>query len=306
MRNRNLILNYIFIGCLVILFLNDHFFKFYYTGWFTGKLSDVVGIILLPMLLTYIFPKLKQYSVFVAGLLFIFWKSSYSEGFIKIYNVVSPISLHRVVDYTDLLVLLLLPFSYILIKNTRFIDHFAFRKVNPSFILLPSMFILMATSPGKRYYEYVPYTGNLYFNYSDFKINKSKDELFSELRKNNIDIQKDTVRIIALNKRRFLYSGKFEQKNLYNDEKIYHISDDSLKADIFREIKIGNQYKIGNIQLGDQTIRDIQLDLRSLDKNVTLVIIKSAKVGENLKAEEVDRKLRKMYKKMLAEKFKAL
>ncbi|WP_429934699.1 hypothetical protein [Chryseobacterium sp. MIQD13] len=266
----------------------------------------MVGIILLPMLLTYIFPKLKQYSVFVAGLLFIFWKSSYSEGFIKIYNVVSPISLHRVVDYTDLLVLLLLPFSYILIKNTRFIDHFAFRKVNPSFILLPSMFILMATSPGKRYYEYVPYTGNLYFNYSDFKINKSKDELFSELRKNNIDIQKDTVRIIALNKRRFLYSGKFEQKNLYNDEKIYHISDDSLKADIFREIKIGNQYKIGNIQLGDQTIRDIQLDLRSLDKNVTLVIIKSAKVGENLKAEEVDRKLRKMYKKMLAEKFKAL
>jgi branched-subunit amino acid permease len=86
MRNKNLILNPAFLICLVVLFLNDHFFKFYYTSWFTGKLSDIAGIILLPMLLTYLFPKLKQNSVFVAGLLFTFWKSPFSEGFIKVYN----------------------------------------------------------------------------------------------------------------------------------------------------------------------------------------------------------------------------
>lgn len=306
MRNQNLILNYIFVSCLIILFLNDHFFKFHYTGWFTGKLSDIVGIILLPLLLTYLFPKLRQHSVFVAGFLFIFWKSSYSENLIQFYNTVSPIPLHRVVDYTDLLVLLLLPVPYMLIRNTRLIDHLAFKKINPSFVLLPSLLVLMSTSRGKRYYEYVPYTGNLYFNYSSFTISKSKEELFSELKKNNIDIQKDTARIIALNRDRFLYSGKFEQKNLYNNEKVYQISDDSLKAEVFRVIEYSHQYKISSIRLGDQTIRDIQFDLKRADNNGTLVTIKSAKIGEDLKAKEVDRKLRKIYKKLLSEKFNTL
>ncbi|SFN07605.1 hypothetical protein SAMN05421594_0836 [Chryseobacterium oleae] len=307
MRNRNLILNYIFISCLAILFLNDHFFKFQYTSWFTGKLSDVVGIILLPMLLTYLFPKLKQYSVFVAGFLFAFWKSPYSENLIQLYNTVSPIPLHRVVDYTDLLVLLLLPVPYILIKNTRIIDHFAFKKINPSFVLLPSMLILMSTSNGSRYFSYVPYSGNLHFNNNtSFEINKSKNEVLLELKKRDIRVEKDTARIIAMNRGRFFGMGKFEQKNLYNNEKFYHVSDDSIKAVAFKMIEESNEYKINTLQLGDQTIWDVQFNMYSKDNNTTKVIVNSARIGEALKAEEVDRKLRKIYKKLLIEKFNTL
>lgn len=307
MRNRNLILNYIFISCLILLFLNDHFFKYDYSGWFTGKLSDILGIILFPMLLTYLFPILRQYSVFVAGLLFTFWKSPYSENMIQLYNTVSPVPLHRVVDYTDLMVLVLLPVPYMLIKNTNIIDRFTFKKINPSFVLLPSVLILMSTSPGKRYFDYVPYTGNLYFNNATFDVNRSTDELFSEIKKRNINIQKDTARIIAMNKTMLLNAGEFEQKNLYNREKIYKVSDDSLKVRIFRMIEKSDAYKINSLQLGDQTVWDVQFDMRSKDSNTSTVItVKSARIGETLKAEEVDRKLRKMYKKLLAEKFKTL
>lgn len=305
MRNKNLILNYIFLACLAILFLNDHFFKYHYTSWFTGKLSDMAGIILLPMLLTYLFPQLKQYSVHLAGVLFAFWKSPFSESCIGLYNSFSFIPLHRVVDYTDLIVLVLLPFPYVLIKNSSVINRFSLKKLNPSLVLLPAVLILMSTSPGNRYFDYVPYTGNLYFNDYSFEVNQSKDEIFSELKKRNIKVQKDTARIIAKSKSRLLSTGTLEQKNLYNDKKIYQVSDDSLKASIFRMINSSNEYTIDSIQLDDQTVWNIQFDMHSrIGNKGTVITVKSAKIGETMKAQEVDRKLRKLYGKLLKEKFK--
>lgn len=305
MRNKNLIFNYVFLSSLVILFLNDHFFKYEYTSWLTGKLSDIVGIILLPMLLTYLFPKLKQHSVYPAGLLFAFWKSPFSESFIKLYNTFSFIPLHRVVDYTDLVVLILLPVPYVLMKNSALIDRFSLKKLNPSLVLLPTALILMSTSPGNRYFDYVPYTGNLYFNDYSFEVSRSKDEILSELKKRNIVVQKDTARIIAKHKSMLLSTGNFEQKNLYNDQKVYQVSDDSLKASIFRMVRSGNEYKIDSIQLDDQTVWNIQFDMHRITENKgTQITVKSARIGETMKAQEVDRKLRKLYGKLLKEKFK--
>lgn len=305
MRNKNLIFNYVFLGCLAILFLNDHFFKYHYTSWFTGKLSDIVGIILLPMLLTYLFPKLKQYSVYPAGVLFAFWKSPFSESCIGLYNSFSFIPLYRVVDYTDLIVLLLLPVPYLLIKNSSAIDRFSLKKLSPSLVLLPTILTLMSTSPGNRYFDYVPYTGNLYFNDYSFDVNQSRDEILSELKKRNIRVQKDTARIIAGSRSRLLSTGTFEQKNLYNGKKVYQVSDDSLKASIFRMVRSSNEYKIDSIQLDDQTVWDIQFDMHIIgEEKGTRIFVKSARIGETMKAQEVDRKLRKLYGKLLKEKFK--
>lgn len=39
-RNDYLIFNWIFIAGLLLLALNDHYLKQYYTCWLTGKLSD--------------------------------------------------------------------------------------------------------------------------------------------------------------------------------------------------------------------------------------------------------------------------
>ena len=44
MRDKNLILNPVFVGCLTLLFLNDHLFKTMYHNGATGKLSDMAGV----------------------------------------------------------------------------------------------------------------------------------------------------------------------------------------------------------------------------------------------------------------------
>ncbi|MFC3161152.1 hypothetical protein SAMN05443633_101224 [Chryseobacterium arachidis] len=304
MRNKNLILNYVFLSCLIVLFLNDHFFKFQYTSWLTGKLSDIVGIVLLPMLLTYLFPKLKENSVFAAGLFFSFWKSPFSESFIKWYNLISPISIHRVVDESDLLVLLLLPVPYFLIKNIKALHPFSLKKIHAFAVLLPTIFVLMSTSPGYRY-NYLSYSGNLAFINSTFTVAKPKDELIDEFKNRNINIYKDTTRIVNKNKWKYFDMVNVQQQNLHNNKAIFRIADDSIKRLIVREIEQSGDYKIDKIKIGDQTIENIQFYMSKDEKTGgTYMSLKSMTIEKNLREAQVERKLRKVYKKLLEEEFK--
>lgn len=306
MRNKNLILNYVFLSCLAILFLNDHFFKFEYTSWLTGKLSDIVGIILFPMLLTYLFPKLKQNSVFLAGLLFAFWKSPFSESCIQYYNMISPISIHRVVDYSDIFVVLLLPIPYYLILNAHIINTFSLKKVNFFAVLVPTLFILMSTSPGYRHYDYVPYTGNLIFGNTTFTLPKSKEQVLAELKKRDINIHKDSVSIVGVNKSKYLGLGRIDYKNIDSKKDIFQISNDSLKQEILKSIDESNEYKIDKIKIGDQTIENIQLQVsKSIDGRGTSITLKSMNIERYLREDKVERKLRKIYEKLLEEQFKS-
>lgn len=305
MRNKNLIFNPVFLICLVVLFLNDHFFKFYYTSWFTGKLSDIAGIILLPMLLTYLFPWLKQNSVFVTGLLFTFWKSPFSEGFITIYNTIAPIGIHRVVDYTDLLVLLLLPVPYLLIKKSRFIDDFSIKKLNPAVVLCPAILILMSTAPPKNF-RYNRYSGNVIFEDFVIEVNKTKEEIMDEFKKRNIEIHKDTARIIDESTYLVLRTGKMNSKNLNNGEDVFKYNNDSLKALLNRKIQESNQYKIDEAEIGaGSRVRNIQLSIWG-DSKSNKIVIHAMQVEKNLDSTPVDNRLKKIYKNLMLQKFKDL
>jgi len=263
-----------------------------------------VGIILLPFLLAFVFPKLRQNSVYFTALFFIFWKSSYSEKLIEIYNLVSPISIHRVVDYTDLLTLIFLFIPYYFIKNQQQLSKIEIRRASPIFILIPALLILMSTSP-PRYYEYVPYNGNLIFNNSTFIIPKTKKELLDEFKKRNINVYKDTTRIIAVNKWRYFETVSVNQKNLKNNKEIFKIADDSIKELILKEIDESNYYKIDKLKLDDQTIENIQFYMSTADSGLgTSFNLKSMTIEKQLRENKVERKLRKLYNKLLEEEFK--
>jgi hypothetical protein len=47
-RNQDLLFNWIFLSGLILLALNDHLLKWQYSNWLTGKLSDFVGLLILP------------------------------------------------------------------------------------------------------------------------------------------------------------------------------------------------------------------------------------------------------------------
>lgn len=131
-----------FILGLVILLLNDFCLKNHYGNWLTGKLSDFAGLFIFPLFWAIIFPKLKDKIYFATAIIFIYWKTVYSEPLIDFINQISIVNLNRVVDLTDFLALLILPLSYSYHQK----GNKNFMTINPAFIVILTSFSFIATS----------------------------------------------------------------------------------------------------------------------------------------------------------------
>lgn len=155
-KQSNYLLNLPFIIGLIFLILNDHYLKGVYGNWFTGKLSDFAGILILPLFLKFVFKRSNSMSIIMTVVLFVFWKSPFSEPFIEVYNSISPISTARIVDYTDFWAFLMLPLSYYILENIkRFSFEFNFvthQKWATSLLFTISLFSFIATQPTDGYY----------------------------------------------------------------------------------------------------------------------------------------------------------
>jgi hypothetical protein len=116
MKRKELIANPYFLIGLFILMLNDLYLKYEYGNWITGKLSDFIGLLIFPMFIVSLFPKLKYSASIITGIIFILWKSPPSTPAIELINRLSFIPIHRVIDYSDLWALLILPISHYLIN----------------------------------------------------------------------------------------------------------------------------------------------------------------------------------------------
>lgn len=191
-RNIYLLFNWIFVLGLLLLALNDHYFKWQFSNWLTGKISDFVGLIILPMLLLFFFPKLTQIVSVISGLLFIFWKLPVSENVINIYNQITPIPIVRTVDYSDLTALTVLPCSHLLIRRIeKFKIHMLARlSLSPLFILIPCCLIFMATSPPISYY--MKPNGDIHIGKS-YKMKMSKEKILEKLKAQGFSVRLDTA-----------------------------------------------------------------------------------------------------------------
>lgn len=132
------ICNIPFLVCLITLLLNDFYFKSQYHNWITGKLSDVCGLFVFASFWTAVFPSKKQIIYFSTALLFVIWKSPYSQVFINFFSH-NFYPIYRVVDVTDLIALVILPVIYFLPSSGRL-------QLNPVPLLLLSAISFCATS----------------------------------------------------------------------------------------------------------------------------------------------------------------
>lgn len=189
-RNRNLLFNWIFLVGIIILALNDHVLKWQFSNLLTGKLSDIVGLLILPMFIQFVFPRPKNYAIVVSGIFFIFWKSPLSEDFIHLYNQCTLIPITRTVDYTDLLALAVLPLSHFLINH---IDNYRLGnlaiRTSPLWVLIPSCIIFMATSPPISYYKKP--NGDIHIGKS-YRIKSSKAAFLAKLKLEGLTVRPDT------------------------------------------------------------------------------------------------------------------
>lgn len=273
-RNKYLVLNYIFVISLVILFLNDHFFKYQFSNGFTGKLSDMAGIIILPLLLSYIFPKLKSHSIWISALLFSFWKSQYSEGLIDLYNRFALIQITRIVDYSDLLVLFMLPVPYFLIKRINELNLLKIRTVQPFFILFPTTFVLMATSPPPSF-QYTHTKGNLSCTKCHITVALTQKEIVEKLKQNNIVF--DTIYPMS--------------------ERTYQRYPEFRKNDI-------HFYRIDEFVIDKDTLRNVDFAMRSIGEKRTKLYFNGMQTSKKLHTLKLFNKVRNNYKKMVFKELK--
>lgn len=108
-----------FLISILLLLLNDFFLKEAYHNFLTGKLSDFTGLFALPYFLSLIFPKFIKANYVFSAIFFIIWKTELIQ---PIFDVLNSIGLNftRVIDYTDLIALSVLPLSYLYWNNESF------------------------------------------------------------------------------------------------------------------------------------------------------------------------------------------
>ncbi|MEY4563545.1 MAG: hypothetical protein RLZZ618_2822, partial [Pseudomonadota bacterium] len=98
-----------FLLALALLMANDLWIKAAWPGLVTGKLSDFAGIAVVGMLLSAAWPK-RGWAIFMGvSVFFLWWKSPLSTAFISWWNTLGLMQLVRVVDFTDLVALVVLP-----------------------------------------------------------------------------------------------------------------------------------------------------------------------------------------------------
>jgi hypothetical protein len=165
------IVNIPFLICLALLLLNDFYLKAVYHNTLTGKLSDFCGLFVFVTFWSAILPGRKQTIFFSTTLIFIVWKSPYSETFIDFFSrTFYPIN--RTVDITDLIALAILPigFFYMRVSTTKL-------KVNPIPLAALTLFAFCATSvpdPSQKFEQpqYILFkSGVVNFSDSDYPSN---------------------------------------------------------------------------------------------------------------------------------------
>lgn len=274
LRNKYYLLNRVFISCLIILLANDHYLKFSFPGWLTGKLSDAVGIIMLPLLLAYAFPKWKYISIPLTALLFIFWKSPYSQSFIDAYNALTWIQTSRILDDTDLYVLLLLPLPLLLLMRIEQFHFLKLKNLHPLVVLVPAVFGLMATSPPPGYYYRIS-EGNLKCYNCDFTVNYREDEVVEKLRQYGMIMDTLQFRDTALAQR----------------------------ASSLSKTTGVDFYRVNELIIDQDTLRNLDFAIHPM-KDKTKIYFNGMQVEKDISHYKLEKKLRKYYKRILFRELK--
>jgi len=131
-----------FLAALFLLLVNDFFLKEIFANGLTGKLSDFSGLFAFCVFWISFFPKHRALVCWSVALLFVWWKSTWSQPFIEGWNTIMPIGINRVVDYTDVFALAILPLAYYGGSNHK-LPVF---RIHPLFPIFIASFAFAATS----------------------------------------------------------------------------------------------------------------------------------------------------------------
>lgn len=115
----DLVLGAPFLTALALLIINDWILKPTYGNFLTGKLSDFAGLFAFGVFSCAVFPERKRLVLILTAVAFVLWKSELSQPVIDGWNSLAVFPMKRVVDFSDLLALSMLPAAAIYVGRPR-------------------------------------------------------------------------------------------------------------------------------------------------------------------------------------------
>ncbi len=251
-NHTTLLLHPFFIACLIALLLNDFVLKEAYHNWLTGKVSDVAGLAVFAMFFTTLAPQKKKLLYVVIPVIFIWWKSPLSQLLINFCNTVLQIPLNRVVDYTDVVALLILFVTWPL----QPVSAITFYKKLVTYAMgATSVMAFCATSS----IRHVTRTDNRLYIGNDYKTTLTEQEILHRLDSLQISYVKDSFAIPAAYYRcNYLYIQKDTAADTV--KYIYMPNDDN--ATLYNRNTTPNYIGITNFVIDGDTLPKIKLRVR--------------------------------------------
>lgn len=286
---RSLLLHPLFLINLIILIVNDGWLKYAWPGFITGKLSDITGIFVFIVFLNTLLPNKKWFTAVFTVLFFTWWKSPLSGSVITCINETLHLPIQRVVDYTDLFALLVIPaawrlqpFEYKTILLSRLVKPVAF---------LFTLHALCATS----YYRpgYITPANHLWLD-KTYKTKLTEDQVLHKLDSMHISYHLDSVEMYPA-----------ITTNLYL--KVEH-GEDSTEWVSAAEIQTPRlyykyidepYYKIPSLELEQDTLRNIKFRVQNLGRKRLLEVISLEVPGKMNFAYYMQPRLYKKYRAMI-------
>lgn len=269
-----LLLNYVFLVALLVLVLNDHFWKAIYANDLTGKLSDFAGLILLPLCLAYVFPRLKERAVLGSALFFLFWKTPLATPFIEWYNLIAPIPISRVVDYTDYIALMILPLPWWMIREPQKMERWTLT-LRPTqwsgVFLFAAGMSFVATSPPMWYRLSADVPGNVRFYQAPYEVKRSPDEILARLGEEGITFEP------------YLEDDDLKNRGYWGDSTLQSLY---------------QYYVIPEFILDEDTLKDIHFALSPMGADRTRFLLQSMNIPDSSSA-YIGGKMNKMYLRLL-------
>lgn len=310
-----LIVNPYFIGGLLLLVLNDHYLKWEFHNWFTGKLSDVAGVFILPFFIAFVLKGRARIAVIFTALFFIWWKSPISTSTIELYNEFAIIPICRVVDYTDYFALAMMPISYLTIRS---LEHRSTAlNISLRWFTIPlgvmSCFVFMATSPPRDYYYSFKDRDALRLSGS-IQVKKSSKEILQSLKDMDILAYRDTLLFHHWNHK--YHKAELDYVELIESDSVkYHsqIADSTSsyhnykqvlnqvpfsRSPAFKNAK-NDYYKIDQIIVDTDTIRNLQFNLEQIEAGKTVIHLNGIDFPHSMDPQVFDAKANRYYRKLL-------
>jgi len=234
MNTKPIIFSKLFLISLILLLLNDFILKHSFPNFVTGILSDFVGLIVFVIFWTWIFPKFRTSIYIFTMVFFIWWKSSFSQGFIDLWNNYSIFQIQRTIDYSDLISLLILPIIYLYqIKYDKITICYKsrFKNIGLLIVSIIAVFSFVATS----YLKTINYNENQEKDYI-YEIKAKPDIIIKIINESVIKNEKYYIKYNNSNNIIYEVPIKFKYLEKY-DEYIYASFDLSFEKEI-TELKL--------------------------------------------------------------------